>query len=216
MTIEINLDGKKGESLFYHPFFMEILATDENAKSLIDQYRYIIDRYHKIEDERLMAIIGYLIVEEALDTFLSAWLEDYNKISNGLSFYRKESLAVSLKLIPKKILEAIEPVRLIRNYFAHDKDADWFKQLREKKDGKDKIDGMYAAIKTFNKFPFDEMPDSNKDFITFKELCFYIAFALNIYSKHLIVVRDYIWKEKNLDKIVKINKSKLIKEIQLN
>jgi hypothetical protein len=194
---------------------MDILATDKNAESLIDQYRYIIDRYHKIEDERLMAIIGALIVEDALDDFLSAWLINFKKISDKLSYNAKEKIAISSKLIPKKILEAIKPVRQIRNYFAHDKDADWFRQLREKKDGKEKIDDMYAAIKTFNKFPFDEMPDSDKDFITFKELCFFIAFALNIYSKHIIVVRDYIWKEKNLDKIVKSNKSKLIKEINL-
>lgn len=209
MTSEINLDGKKGESLFYHPFIYEILATEENAKSLLEQRRYIIDRYHKIEDERLMAIIGSLIVEGALDDFLSAWLKDDNKTIKDLSFSQKERLAISFKLIPKKILEAIKPIRQIRNDFAHNLDIDWFKQLREEKKGSDHINLMYNKIKTFRRWPF------NDDFITFKELCFYIAFALNIYSKHLIVVRDYIWKEKNLDKIINSNKSKLIKEIQL-
>ena len=80
-----------------------------------------------------MVIIGALIIENELDNFLSGWIKIYSHLKNSkdLTFSFKVDLVISLKLIPRRILNAIESIKKIRNVFAHNLDISAFEEARE-------------------------------------------------------------------------------------
>ena len=148
-----------------------------------------------------MAIIGALSIENELDNFLATWIKDYKRLASNkdLTFSFKVELAISLKLIPIKILNAVEPIRKIRNIFAHHLDIDTFDKAKEfdSKSDKSSFPKLYDKIKTFIVW------DKDDDRQTFKTLIIMIILGLNVYIKHTAKVQNYIWNPKNLDKIIK-------------
>lgn len=191
-----NLDGNKGESLL-HTIENSVMKSDEFGELLEEKYVTIIDRYNDVENDRELAIIGCLVVENELDDFLSIWIPGYNKFKTDrdLSFKLKIDLAKALKLIPNHILNSIHPIRKIRNIFAHHLDIDLFKQARERSPD---------IFKDFNNKAksFANIPDGNDDFTKFKYMFFAISLALNSYSKQLQVVKDYLLDNNNLNRIL--------------
>ena len=94
------------------------------------------------------------------------------------------NLATSLKLILPKILNAIEPIRKIRNVFAHNLNISTFKEAREF--DSESFSKLYNKLKIFMDW------NKNNDRETFKKLVFIIAAMLKIYTKHITKVQDYI------------------------
>ncbi len=195
----INIEGEKGNSLFYRIVIHAV--NQENFKDIQEKLDSYLEKYTKTSDDRALAIIGALSVENELDNFLAKWIEGYKHIASNkdLTFSFKIDLAISLKLIPRKILNAIEPIRKIRNIFAHHLDIDTFEKAKEfdSKSEKPSFPKLYDKIKTFMVW------DKEDDKETFKNLIFMIILGLNVYTKHIAKVQDYIWNPENLDKIVK-------------
>ena len=191
----ININGEEGESLFYRPIIQIVnqeILNDIQKK--LDKY---FEKYENTSDDRALAIIGALSVENELDNFLATWIKNYNPLTNNkeFTFSFKVELAISLKLIPTKILNAIEPIRKIRNIFAHDLDIDTFEKAKES-----------------NSRPFTELDNKLRTFIkwdkddnrrTFKTLILMIILGLNIYTKHTAKVQNYIWDLENIKSILK-------------
>ena len=195
----INMEGEKGKSLFYRNLVDAIDQEkfDDIQKKLDDYF----EKYETISDDRALAIIGALSIENELDNFLATWIKDYKRLASNkdLTFSFKVELAISLKLIPIRILNAVEPIRKIRNIFAHHLDIDTFDKAKEfeSKSDKPSFPKLYDKIKTFIVW------DKDDDRQTFKTLIIMIILGLNVYTKHTAKVQNYIWNPKNLDKIIK-------------
>ena len=143
-----------------------------------------------------MAIICALIIENELDNFLAGWIKKYVHLKENadFTFSFKVNLAISLKLIPPKILNAIEPIRKIRNVFAHNLDISTFEEAN--KFDSESFSKLYNKIKIFMDW------NKNNDRETLKELVIIIAAGLKIYTKHITKIQDYIWNFENLNKII--------------
>lgn len=195
----IDMGGEKGKSLFYRNLVdaVDQEKFDDIQKKLDDYF----EKYETISDDRALAIIGALSIENELDNFLATWIKDYKRLASNkdLTFSFKVELAISLKLIPIRILNAVEPIRKIRNIFAHHLDIDTFDKAKEfeSKSDKPSFPKLYDKIKTFIVW------DKDDDRQTFKTLIIMIILGLNVYTKHTAKVQNYIWNPKNLDKIIK-------------
>jgi len=194
----INIWGEKGDSLFYAGH--GLLFSERDIDKTVKRVDSFIAKYDFTPDDRALAIIGALTIENELDDFLSKWIRGYKHIVTlrDVTFSFKVDLAISLKIIPPKILNAIEPIRKIRNVFAHNLDVDTFEKAREvdSKSNDPAFPILYNKIKTFVRW----REKSDKE--TFKYLIVYVMLALNHYKKHLVKLQDYIRKPKNLDKIM--------------
>ena len=162
----INIEGEQGDSLFYRTIVHAV--NQENFEDIQEKLDSYFEKYGETSDDRALAIIGALIVENELDDFLAKWIKNYKHITNNkdLTFSFKIDLAISLKLIPRRILNAIEPIRKIRNIFAHHLDIDTFEKAREfdSKLKEPSFPKLYDKIKTFIVW------DKDDDRQTFKTL----------------------------------------------
>jgi len=196
----LNMGGQKGDSLFFSPFKYPFDRKDlEETGKKINSY---LEKYYETSDDRAFALIGALTIENELDNFLSKWIKDYKHIANkkDFSFSFKVDLAISAKLIPRKILNAVEPIRRIRNIFAHHLDIDTFEKAKEfdSKSNKPSFPILHNKIKTFSK-PWNIKDDR----LSYQQLIFSIVFGLDVYAKILAKVQDYIWESENLNEIMK-------------
>lgn len=196
----LNLGGQKGGSLFFSPFKYPFDGIDlKETRKRINSY---LEKYYETSDDRAFAVIGALTIENELDNFLSKWMKDYKHIANNkdFSFSFKVDLAISSKLIPRKILNAIEPIRRIRNIFAHHLDIDTFEKAKEfdSKSDKPSFPMLHNKIETFGK-----SWNTKDDRLSYQQLIFSIALGLDVYAKLLAKVQDYIWQSENLNEIMK-------------
>ena len=123
--------GEKGQSLF-HTFIINI--AEKELKYINDNYSRLLSFLGQTKEDRLVAIVGYLFIEEAVDNLLRAYIPKYNLLEdNKISFWVKLSLAHSLTLIPKHLLNAVEGIRIIRNEFAHELHKNTFDSLPDGK-----------------------------------------------------------------------------------
>lgn len=191
----INIEGEKGCSLFYRPL-KQIIDQKKfnNTQKKIDSY---FKKYNKISDERALAIVGALTIENELNKFLTEWIKNYRSLQENedLTFSFKIELAISLKLIPSWVLNAIDPIRKIRNIFAHNFNIDTFKDAKKFKSLS--FLKLHSKIKQFSKYW-----DNKDDRETFKTLTIMIIIALNVYTEHISKVQNFIWNSENLNKII--------------
>lgn len=195
---KINVEGDEGGSLFWRP--LKPAISQENISEIQKKLDVCIKRYEGTTDDRALAIMGALIVENELDNFLANSIRGYNRIASNkdLTFSFKINLAISLKIMPTRILNSILPIRKIRNIFAHHLEVTTFEEAKELDANSDQpsFPMLYGKIKTFQNW------DNDDDRETFKELIFMIMLGISVYSKHVAMVQEYIWKRENLDKIL--------------
>lgn len=191
----INIEGEAGLSLFRRPILT--CVDQETIKPIQEKLDNYLKKYEDTSDERALAIIGSLSIENELDIFLSKWIKDYKNLTqaNELTFSLKINLASSLKLIPQRILNAIYPIRKIRNVFAHNLDVETFSKAKiiDKKS----FDSLENKINTFIS------REETTDLKTFKDLVSMIILSLNIYTKHIEKVNDFVWRPGNLGAMIK-------------
>jgi hypothetical protein len=161
----------------------------------------VLKRHNDTKDERAIAIISALFIENEIDMLLSVLLKKYSIIREcremTLSF--KTDLAISFQIMPNKILNAIEPIRKIRNIFAHNLNINTFEEARKCDIKTDKIFRMlYDKIRTFY-----AAFDKSNDLEAFKFLTMLIMLGLQVYSKQIDKVNKFIWNRENLRNIMK-------------
>ena len=192
----ISIEGDKGASLFYRPL-IDVIDQDRFGiiQGIIDDDFQKLD---KLYDDRAFAIVGALCIENALDKFLSTWLVNYKKYlrdNKDFTFSSKVDLAKSTRLVPMRIFNSIDPIRRIRNIFAHHLEIDSFKKAKEIRPGP--FQSLYDKIKTFVEW------NKQEDRETFKNLVIFIVLAIEVYTKHVEKVRNYIWTPEKLSEIIK-------------
>ncbi len=180
----INIEGKKGESLFHRPV---IWFIEEDFKHINEQYEGYRKLIEGVQEERLLALIGALSMEEALDLFLGAYISEYHRLEQYRDFtlFIKIEMARSLRIIPAHILDAATLINKVRNKFAHELKFERF----------DSLDiGTQDNLKQKARVFF---PDDMNTSLTVKDMFIHIVEAviigLGIYVSHLRTAREYIY-----------------------
>jgi len=192
----INIEGKKGESLFCHPvkWFVE-----KDVKLISEQFERYKKLFEKAKEERLLTLIGALSMEEALDLFLGAYIPDYSLIERDFTLYLKIKLAYSLKIIPPHILDAAALINSVRNKFSHELEVDCFDSLDSgTKENIRQKHGIFA--------PDDRTNRTVK--AAFILVVQFVIIALGIYASHAQSVKEYIYSDDFGEELVKRIKEK--------
>ena len=195
----INIEGKKGESLFYHPVMWAIKGDFERIEGRFEDYKKLIE---PTKEERLLALLGTMCMEEALDLFLGAYIPKYNRLKSQRDFtlFLKIELGSSLRVVPAHILGAATLVNSIRNKFAHELKIDCFDSLDS---------GTKDNLKQKHRVFF---PNAKKPSITVKdafiEILETVILGLGIYTPHLKTAKEYIYSKDFLNEIDNRMKSK--------
>ena len=201
---EIHLEGDPGESLFDQPMIDLVKGSEGEMKEIREKLNTYLERYKKTSDDRALALIGAMTIEKELDELLAAWLPTYKKIAEDkdFDFSSKINLAHAAKLVPGKILNAMEPIKRIRNIFAHNLDASTFKELKvidmKAPQKQQAFPMMHNKIRTF-------LPNwkEEDDRLAFFELTALIVLGLSVYTKHIVKLNKHIRDKKNLERIMK-------------
>ncbi len=194
-----HFEDLNADSLFKTPL-IQVIGEVSSIQSKIDR---CFSQYDKVIDDRALAIIGMLLIENEIDDFLSISIKGYSKIKDdqAMTFSFKCDLASSLKIMPSKIINAIEPIRQIRNLFAHNLEINSFidaKKFVIEKKKKNPFPLLYNKIKTII-YGWDD----NDDKKTYKQLLIAIILGIHVYSKHIDQIQSFIWNKNNFEKIIK-------------
>jgi len=198
----VNVEGKKGESLF-HSFIFP-------GKDILTSINVGYMKYGKLiretKDERLLAFIGALCMEEALDSFLGDYIPNYRHLEENRDFSlsMKIELVRSLRLIPMHLLGTADMVRDIRNKFAHNLDIDSFDSLDNGRRGK--LRNRFKEI-----FPDDEISDVPLSEL-FEHVVGLLVSTLRVYQSCVAVAREYIYSEDFLNELNKRIEGKVKKQ----
>lgn len=181
----INIEGTKGESLFYRPLGWTLKKDLKLISSQYEEYERII---REAKEERLLALVGNLSMEEALDYFLAAYIPHYECLSENWDFTpaMKIGLVLSLRLIPKHLLDAANLVRKIRNEFAHNLQMKSFDSLETKI--KRKLSAFFKVL-----LPKDSEDISYSE--KFARVVDVIIVGFEIYASHVRVARKFIYSD---------------------
>ena len=174
------ISGKKGESLFHEPlmrFFRENPIPE------------LLGKTSSLKDDRLLAIVSALVIEDRLDKALSSFLPRYERLNDsGFNVARKIALMDALALIPSRILDVASLFQKIRNEFAHNLDLEFFEDLAPKfiTSVKDNHHDILSALSA----------SDNKADSTFTEkykfLGFFCVVGLDSYCENLSYLRTHI------------------------
>lgn len=187
---KLSIGGKKGESLFYDAdIFNSLIVMDKNFVPMSKQLTKYANLVYRAKEERLLALIGAISVEEALDSLLGAYIPNYKLIleNTDFTFSMKVEIAYSLNLIPKHILNSSDLVRKIRNKFAHDINVDRFEYLDKRLK-----DNLKVRFKEFyHEEDFSSMAYSE----LFVEIIQSVVSALDLYKYYGKAAKEYIYSE---------------------
>ena len=173
----IDIEGPAGETLFWQ--LKEWLIRDRED-AIQQRLNDLWAHYKDDQDERLLALVGALCIEAALDNLLSGFAPRYDV---DVPFGLKVSIARALCLIPSKILNSCDLVRAIRNDFAHNLDVSQFRELNRKR--LDKL-GPYVRLFNTRERDWKDWPALYRDMIGFT------ATGLTAYALQIEALRDYL------------------------
>lgn len=179
----LNIAGPEGDTLFWHA--VEYLVADKQAElqnALDETWKH----YESITDERLMAIVGALCVEEAVQSVLQAFAPGVKTLEDDSAFSHSMKIKVtrSLKILPARILTACDLVRNIRNAFAHNLELKAFGDLDERRF----LSKLEPAVRAFNTSERDGTDHAK----LFRALISFILLALQVYSRQAATLREWL------------------------
>lgn len=185
-------------SLFNKPL-MQVIDDVDAIQRKIDN---CLSKYDKTTDDRALAIIGALLIENEIDDFISISIKGYSKIKEdkAMTFSFKGDLANSLMIMPSKIINAIEPIRKIRNLFAHNLEISSFIEAKNWVIEKKKSNPFPMLNEKIRTIIYEW--DNKDDKATYKQLLIVIILGIHIYARHANYLQAFIWKKDNLKKII--------------
>jgi hypothetical protein len=197
----INIEGSEKETLFWHLKSWIISGKEDDLQKHLDELWL---HYKDVKDQRLLALVGALCIETALDILLTKFMVDYESLKKDtdITFSLKIKIAKALKLIPLKILNSCHLVRQIRNEFAHNLSLSVFSQLQGKH-----LNSLGSYVREYN------IKDRDwEDWeALYRDLIGFTSGGLVAYSYQLEVVKSYLdtdYFRKHLKDFVEEKKSK--------
>jgi len=187
----LNIEGSSGESVFFRPLVWclgkNIQTTEKNIQTFLDkEWKHIVD----LHDDRLLVLVGALLVENAINDFLMAIIPNYKPFDKRreFTFSMRIELARALQLCSSHIFNAADIIRDIRNDFVHDLSCDAFSKLP-----KGRLESMRYHYSNIDP-SFDAKQTTDE--MTFRKLLCLTYFALLIYSKHVIRLNEFLHSAK--------------------
>lgn len=178
----LDIAGPEGESLFWHT---KKWLLEEHIPELQKSLDATWAHYKSIEDERLLALVGALCIEAAVDALLVSFAPGFGACisDTDFTFSVKLKLLRSLRLLPSRIVTSCDLVRQVRNEFAHRLERRAFADLEDKHRSK-----LLPHVESFNREPRDET-NYNKQF---RDLVGFLIAALWVYTRQVSQLRKFL------------------------
>lgn len=178
----INVEGQRGDSIFYQ--FKTWCLPPETVIKL--QVKLDSDLIHvkELNDDRLLVLIGALLVENSVDELLSAIMPGYKSLRDNrdFTFSMRIEIARALQLIPSRILSCADFIRKVRNEFAHNLSIDSFSELNPSY-----LSSLRGRLREFTK----DQPEKS-DAESFKGLVFLTALGIYGYNFHVEMLAKFL------------------------
>lgn len=178
-----NFACARGVALF-HGILSEAVA-DPRIEDAMTAFRATATALDQASDHRAIAVVFALAVEGAADSALEAFSPGFDELrkNSNFTFSLKVDFLKSLALIPPHILEAIGPVRKIRNEFGHNLHIHQFDDLP-----RGFTDSLNCHLERV-------VPDFNKLLNTkerLRELTTALVLALLLYRHQIAMLREFL------------------------
>ena len=172
---------------FFHGILREAVA-DPRIGDAMTAFRATATALDQASDHRALAVVFALAVEGAVDSALEAFSPRFDELraNSNLTFSLKVDFLKSLALIPPHILEAIGPVRKIRNEFGHNLNIHQFEDLP-----RSFTDSLNCHLERV-------VPDFNKLLDTkerLRELTTALVIALLLFRHQITMLREFLGSE---------------------
>lgn len=186
------ISGHKGESLFIEP--------------LLRYFRHnplpeLFSKTEQLKDDRLLAIVTALIVEDRLDALLKSFLPRYPRLTSAtdFTFSMKIALAEALALIPTRIFSAATVLRKIRNEFAHHLEMDSLAQLKASLNA----DLLNLRSEVYGVYGEDERKPKATILEEYKAVAFFCIVGLDAYQENLKYLRSHLESPEFVEGLIK-------------
>jgi len=166
--------------------FQDII--DVSAEEIRRRVVEAMDRVFELDDDRLLVLVGALLVENSLDRLLGAFMPGYRQLRDKreFSFSVRIELARALRLCPDCLFNCTDVVRSIRNDFVHELSTDSFARLK-----RERVQSMRDHVSNFS--PDDVLGET--DAMVFKILVTYLVAQLELYRLHIEWLNEFIRSE---------------------
>jgi hypothetical protein len=181
----INITGTDGESIFWHAKAWLVARRGARFQAELDE---MWAHYKDIADDRLLALVGALCIENRVDALLQAIGPGFAECPNDpdFTFSLKIQVARSLRMIPSRILTACDLVRHMRNEFAHHLEMKGFGQCDDKY-----LRKLAPSVTAFN----SAVRDATNYHDLFRDLVAFVLLALGVYTAQVADLRTYLETE---------------------
>jgi len=183
----INIDGPPSESVFHHP--LEDVLNEESQRELQAQIEETVGHVAALNEDRLLVLVGALLVENAVDGLLSAVMPGYESLrrNRDVTLSVRIELARALQLCPSRLFTCADVVRQVRNDFVHDLSVDTFAKLPQYR-----VQSIRDRLSEFN--PQEVLGKGNAE--VFKKLVYFLVLALRVYRLHVLRLNEFIRSDK--------------------
>ncbi len=178
----LNIEGADNETLFWHPKSWLLTDKKDDLQKNVDE---LWEHYKDIDDQRLLALVGGLCIETALDELLQGYILNYDSIKENMdiTFSLNIKITKAMRLIPLKILNSCDLIRQIRNDFAHNLNLSTFADLSKKR-----LNKLGPYVQKFN-----TRDGNSQDWVgLYKKLTNFTILGLMVYSYQIKALSDYI------------------------
>lgn len=132
----LNADCPKSEAVFYDTTIYSLSKINKISEEMKSKIATYFQHVVELKDDRLLVLVADLLLENAVDNYLSAIMPAYKENitdkKRDFTFFSKICIAKALKLSPSKFLNGADLVRRIRNEFAHNLETKTFATLKPK------------------------------------------------------------------------------------
>lgn len=182
----LDLECQKGEVVFY----TQVVHSSEMGKIFAESQDAMASYFQhvaKLSDDRLLVLTAELMIESAVENYLSAIMPEYeNMLANnrGFSFSLGIKIAKALRLSPSKLFDGADTVRRIRNEFVHNLETKTFEELNPKL-----INEMELVLRTyFPKQPLTRRPPRE----AFKGLALFTLLGITSYVPNIRSLSSFL------------------------
>jgi len=199
IVVPLNLSGDKFTTTFWDVYITENLLN-KVLPNINTEYAFITKEFESINDHRSLALVGAMLVENKIDELIKSYIPGFESITNkDVTFSFKIELAKAFKLIPSKILNGIEPIRQIRNGFAHKLELKSFEDYNQSQSGSKKNDfkSVKNKLNTMGKFGNSSLESEYKVLVTT------LIYALLIYTEQINTYMEKVKDPKFINDLFK-------------
>ena len=190
----LSVSGTLGETIFDDvlPVMFTPAVQDQLRLKVADQLAH----FPALDDDRIMVLVGALVVELTLDDLLRTMIPGFNELvkAKEFTFSMKTNLARTLRVCPSRIFGATDSIRNIRNAVAHNLEITTIAAVKPE----------YIASLKGHATAFEPAVDNGEDLRkTFFDVAMYVSFAFYAYALHtcklFTLIRSAPFKEQFIE-----------------